>query len=219
MNNKGFIATSLIYSFFLIFITLFLTIIADYLQNKILLNTIEAGIKDTINSTKSVEDFEVGDIIYISIDGISKESITLPKESRYIIANIIFDYNLDDGNQSALILYNVSPTLTSCDSKCVTEKTIKDDLTNSGNINSTYIDKLLYISSEKYNFLNDDPTPATKTIKDACAIVSNNDINDSSCGYDSSIKYRERIEFKIGDSKFQIEPKSVGDITIKGMIL
>ena len=45
MNKKGFIATSLIYSFFLIFITLFLTIIADYLQNKVLLNTIEKGKK------------------------------------------------------------------------------------------------------------------------------------------------------------------------------
>ena len=50
MNKKGFIATSLIYSFFLIFITLFLTIIADYLQNKVLLNTIEKGIKEDINN-------------------------------------------------------------------------------------------------------------------------------------------------------------------------
>ena len=44
MNNKGFIATSLIYSFFLIFITLFLTIIADYLQNKVLLNRYDKGV-------------------------------------------------------------------------------------------------------------------------------------------------------------------------------
>ncbi len=64
MNNKGFIATSLIYSFFLIFITLFLTIIADYLQNKVLLNTIEKGIKEDINSTIGIQDFEVGDKLY-----------------------------------------------------------------------------------------------------------------------------------------------------------
>ena len=49
MNNKGFIATSLIYSFFLVFITLFLTIIADYLQDKVLLNTIESSIKGELN--------------------------------------------------------------------------------------------------------------------------------------------------------------------------
>lgn len=64
MNNKGFIATSLIYSFFLIFVTLFLGIIADYLQDKVLLNTIEKGIKEDLNSTMSIQDFEMGDILY-----------------------------------------------------------------------------------------------------------------------------------------------------------
>ena len=68
MNKNGFIATSLIYSFFLIFITLFLTIIADYLQDKVLLNTIEKGIKDELNSTMSIEDFEVGDMISFDND-------------------------------------------------------------------------------------------------------------------------------------------------------
>lgn len=73
MNNKGFIATSLIYSFFLIFITLFLTIIADYLQNKVLLNTVEKSIKEDINNTMGIQDFEVGDKLYFNstlpIDG------------------------------------------------------------------------------------------------------------------------------------------------------
>ncbi len=64
MNNKGFIATSLIYSFFLIFVTLFLTIIADYLQNKVLLNTIEKGIKEDINNSMGIQDFEVGDKLF-----------------------------------------------------------------------------------------------------------------------------------------------------------
>lgn len=58
MNKKGFIATSLIYSFFLIFVTLFLSVIADYLQNKVLLNTIERDIKDTITNTRSITDFK-----------------------------------------------------------------------------------------------------------------------------------------------------------------
>ena len=68
MNNKGFIATSLIYSFFLIFITLFLTIIADYLQNKVLLNTVEKSIKEDINNTMGIQDFEVGDILYFNTE-------------------------------------------------------------------------------------------------------------------------------------------------------
>ena len=61
MNKKGFIATSLIYSFFLIFITLFLTIIADYLQNKVLLNTIENGIKEEINKGMGCSNFSITD--------------------------------------------------------------------------------------------------------------------------------------------------------------
>ena len=75
MNNKGFIATSLIYSFFLIFVTLFLGIIADYLQDKVLLNTIEKGIKEDLNSTMGIQDFEVGDELIFS-DGISLTNAT-----------------------------------------------------------------------------------------------------------------------------------------------
>lgn len=62
-RKNGFIATSLIYSFFLVFITLFLTIIADYLQNKVLLNTIENDIKQDLNNTITIRDFAIGDLI------------------------------------------------------------------------------------------------------------------------------------------------------------
>lgn len=75
MNNKGFIATSLIYSFFLIFVTLFLGIIADYLQDKVLLNTIEKGIKEDLNSSMGIQDFEVGDELIFN-DGISLTNAT-----------------------------------------------------------------------------------------------------------------------------------------------
>lgn len=75
MNNKGFIATSLIYSFFLIFVTLFLGIIADYLQDKVLLNTIEKGIKEDLNSSMGIQDFEVGDELIFS-DGIGLPNAT-----------------------------------------------------------------------------------------------------------------------------------------------
>ena len=69
-KKNGFIATSLIYSFFLVFITLFLTIIADYLQNKVLLNTIESDIKEDINKTKYITDFIDGsDIVTIQWTG------------------------------------------------------------------------------------------------------------------------------------------------------
>ncbi len=65
MNNKGFIATSLIYSFFLIFVTLFLTIVADYLQDKVLLNTIENGIKTDLNNELAINDIPLGSVVYL----------------------------------------------------------------------------------------------------------------------------------------------------------
>lgn len=67
-KKNGFIATSLIYSFFLVFITLFLTIIADYLQNKVLLNTIESDIKKDINETINIAYFKIGDQVFFQGD-------------------------------------------------------------------------------------------------------------------------------------------------------
>ena len=71
MNNKGFIATSVLYSFFIIFLTLFLGIIADYLQDKVLLNSIEKNIKDEINSFYT--DFKNSDIIIVYEDNMPIE--------------------------------------------------------------------------------------------------------------------------------------------------
>lgn len=96
MNNKGFIATSLIYSFFLIFITLFLTIIADYLQNKVLLNTIEKGIKEDINSTIGIQDFEVGDKLYFNV------GVSGIEEGLYYICSI--SYKVDTTGKDELYL-------------------------------------------------------------------------------------------------------------------
>lgn len=62
-NKKGFIATSLIYSFFLVFVTLFLGIIASYLQDKIYLSTIEKSAKDGLNKSIGIKDIEVGSVL------------------------------------------------------------------------------------------------------------------------------------------------------------
>ena len=98
MNNKGFIATSLIYSFFLIFITLFLTIIADYLQNKVLLNTIEKGIKEDINNSMGIQDFEVGDKLYF-VENVNEFN------GLYYICSIT--YKVDATGRDKLILVKI----------------------------------------------------------------------------------------------------------------
>lgn len=117
MNNKGFIATSLIYSFFLIFVTLFLTIVADYLQDKVLLNTIEKGIKDDINNSVGIQDFEVGDILYFMSDlnwcGSGFSRCNLNTSTQYIIKEI--NYKIDGTGEDMLVIYdveNISTTIT-----------------------------------------------------------------------------------------------------------
>jgi hypothetical protein len=56
MNKKGFIATSLIYSFFLIFCALLLSYISVYLHNKVLLTKITNEIKENLNNNKTIEE-------------------------------------------------------------------------------------------------------------------------------------------------------------------
>ena len=102
MNNKGFIATSLIYSFFLIFITLFLTIIADYLQNKVLLNTVEKSIKEDINNTMGIQDFEVGDKLYFN-SALSDENGGTISVGFYYVCSIQYK-NSDPTIKDALVL-------------------------------------------------------------------------------------------------------------------
>ena len=68
MKKNGFIATSILYSFFLVFVTLFVALISAYLHNRILLSNMNEAAWDTlvgINNTK-ISDLSVGD--YISFD-------------------------------------------------------------------------------------------------------------------------------------------------------
>ena len=48
MKNNGFIATSLLYSFFLVFVTLFIGMVSMYIQNKIYLTKFEDSSKNDI---------------------------------------------------------------------------------------------------------------------------------------------------------------------------
>ena len=108
MNKKGFIATSLIYSFFLIFITLFLTIIADYLQNKVLLNTIENGIKEDINKGMGISSFKQGDIL--AFQGNNFGTVKFSDDIRRDGTVIYTIYNIEDN----CIYFNESKTSSIC---------------------------------------------------------------------------------------------------------
>ena len=97
MNKKGFIATSLIYSFFLVFIALFLTIIADYLQDKVLLNTIEEGIKADLNKGIGCSDFKESDKLIFRgnyYPGINISSIDITGNTLYEVCPYACDSNI-----------------------------------------------------------------------------------------------------------------------------
>ena len=121
MNNKGFIATSLIYSFFLIFVTLFLTIIADYLQNKVLLNTIEKGIKEDINNSMGIQDFEVGDKLFF-VENINEF------QDLYYICSITYKISLNDDD--ILNLSKDENCNSDISSLTITEKRLKIEKNN-----------------------------------------------------------------------------------------
>ncbi len=87
MKKNGFIATSILYSFFLVFVTLFVALISAYLHNRILLSNMNEAAWDTlvgINNTK-ISDLEVGD--YISFDT-DKSGSVINSSSKWITAYI-----------------------------------------------------------------------------------------------------------------------------------
>jgi len=70
MKKNGFIATSILYTFFLVFLTLFVALIANYLHNRVLLAKIDETSREIlagINNTRLI-DLEVGEHIKFKSD-------------------------------------------------------------------------------------------------------------------------------------------------------
>ena len=211
MNKNGFIATSLIYSFFLIFITLFLTIIADYLQDKVLLSTIEKGIKDEINSTMGITDFEVGDMVSF-VDDCSQ--ITSPGiDNQWVVVNVdnlnkkIIFYSYDfNGNNGPNAFKSTTP---------LEKKDIDNDI-EFGYRNSTYFNKILYTFANK-----DGEDNVDKYLIDTTECISTNCENAVPGEYnfgnnciqrcDSITRTRKRLEVNVGDTKYN---KCVNDSVV-----
>lgn len=75
MKRNGFIATSILYSIFLVFLTLFLALILTYLHNQILLQKVNENAWENlmkINNTK-ISDLKVGDYVQFMDDPVIGE--------------------------------------------------------------------------------------------------------------------------------------------------
>lgn len=90
MKKNGFIATSILYTFFLVFITLFVALITNYIHNQVLLAAIdEASIEqlNKIDNTK-LSDLKIGDRVKIKTAK-NNESAGLLKDGNWIVAYIV----------------------------------------------------------------------------------------------------------------------------------
>ncbi len=118
-NNRGFIAISLIYSFFLVFLITLLTILSDYAKNRILLNDVKKETQEYLNGlaefnpvTLENKEYEVGEELIFGSD-------------RW---NVIED----DGENVTLIL-----------ARTLSEEEINSALTDIGILNASQEDKSL----------------------------------------------------------------------------
>ena len=206
MKKNGFIATSLIYSFFLIFITLFLTIIAEGLQQKLWLNEIEKGIKDEINSSMGIKDFEVGNVI-------TSSSYLTPDTNTWIIGKIEIDNEVSTNN--SIFIYSYETFNSVNEEQKLTYDLLKSDLEYGGVYNNTYLKKLAYIFNGDYFNLD-----SKKIEKNSdCLVIDNSGLNNSACSDTNDAKYRKRIKVNIGNKRYTKETSQDGDsITITGEI-
>lgn len=86
MKKNGFIATSILYSFFLVFITLFVALITNYLQNRVLLEAVDDLAREKVYSINNLKltDVQIGDSIRFS-------NIPAPA------SGAVYSYALNDG--------------------------------------------------------------------------------------------------------------------------
>ncbi len=93
MKKNGFIATSILYSFFLVFITLFVALITNYLHNQVLISAIDDLARETLYSINNLKfsELEVGEHIKFanipSADG--SYSYALNENATWVIGDIV----------------------------------------------------------------------------------------------------------------------------------
>lgn len=135
MNNKGFIATSLVYSFFLVLMVMIIAILSNYVTTKTIQKRYNDVIKEDINS------IEVKLHLYV-MGGIESESfkrnpdITVKEKQTYLNgasaleldsffkANTDFSYSVVNLRTNETFELSVSGVLSNPAVKCIPEVTV-----------------------------------------------------------------------------------------------
>ena len=99
MKKNGFIATSILYSFFLIFITLFVALITNYLHNQVLISALDEASWDIlmgINNTK-ISDLKPGDKVRFANNSTVDSQTFLNENTNWVVAYV---QNKDANNKT-----------------------------------------------------------------------------------------------------------------------
>lgn len=118
-NNKGFIAISLIYSFFLVFLITLLAILSDYAKNRILLNDVKKETQEYLNNLAEFNPVSIENKEYLV-----GEELTFGADAWQVLE--------DDGENVTLIL-----------TRGLSKEEINSATTNTGILNASLEDKTL----------------------------------------------------------------------------
>lgn len=113
MKKNGFIATSILYSFFLVFLTLFLALVTNYLHNQNLIRQVNDEGKDKLSHINNfhLSDLKPGDYIYFKTRSLDESDFagTLGVDTsnlqnvNFLNDNVPWVYAYDDNNNYVFI--------------------------------------------------------------------------------------------------------------------
>ena len=173
MNKKGFIATSLIYSFFLVFCATLASYVAINIHNKMLLNRVTDQIREDLNSTKYVTDMPVGSYVKFNVkytknnadidtSDLNYNVLSTSADKITLISNGIFltlptEIDKTDYTEINLMFLDELPFFST--NTCTKDGTVyrmmtSDDFNNILNTNNIDIIKTLLNVNTKYAVLN-----------------------------------------------------------------
>ena len=173
MNKKGFIATSLIYSFFLVFCATLASYVAINIHNKMLLNRVTDQIREDLNSTKYVTDMPVGSYVKFNVkytknnadidtSDLNYNVLSTSTDKITLISNGIFltlptEIDKTDYTEIDLMFLDELPFFSA--NSCTKDGTVyrmmtSDDFNNILNTNNIDIIKTLLNVNTKYAVLN-----------------------------------------------------------------
>ena len=170
-KKNGFISTSVIYSFFLIFVTLFLGLILNYTHNRILINRINEAALNDINKIKNarISNLNVGDYVLFELKDDIQDKIN---PTTYILANIY-----EDGTYEFLSTTDTFNSSYNSESEFLTIDKFND-------LRDTYKNTYKYSDTNNNMNINIVNISSLKRVRDN--ITDNNILNDI---YDTSTDY------------------------------